>query len=72
MSETGYVTVVIDVIESKDGIDYIVGTYTASAESNGMDVTNKHDERLKKVLQECFTNYTKTSNNDKTSIVFFC
>ena len=31
-----------------------------------MGVTNKHDERLKKVLQKCLTNYTKTSNNDKT------
>ncbi|MFV8325033.1 hypothetical protein [Flavobacterium sp. ZS1P14] len=44
MSETGYATVVIDIIESKGGTDYVVGTYTASAESNGMDVTNKHDE----------------------------
>ncbi|MFV5686814.1 DUF6563 family protein [Flavobacterium sp. GB2R13] len=70
MSETGYATLMIDVIESKGGIEYIVGTYSASTESNGMDVTNKHDERLKKVLQECFTNYIKTSDNDKASIVF--
>jgi hypothetical protein len=70
MSETGYATLVIDIIESKGGIDYVVGTYTASSESNGMDVTNKHDERLKKVLQECFTNYMKTSDNDKIAIVF--
>ena len=70
MSETGYATLVIDIIEPKDGIDYIVGTYTASTESNGMDVTNKHDERLKKVLHECLTNYMKTSDNDKTAIVF--
>ena len=70
MSETGYATIVVDIIEPKEGIDYIVGTYAASAESSGMDVTNKHDERLKKVLQECLTNYMKTSDNDKTSIVF--
>ncbi|MFM2368842.1 MAG: hypothetical protein RL619_1142 [Bacteroidota bacterium] len=70
MSETGYATLVIDIIESKGGIDYVVGTYTASTESNGMDVTNKHDERLKKVLQECFTNYMKTSDNDKIAMVF--
>jgi hypothetical protein len=70
MSETGYATLAIDVIEPKDGLDYVVGSYTASIESNGMDVTGKHDERLKKVLQECLTNYMKTSNADKTALVF--
>ena len=69
-SETGYATIAIDVIQSKDGIDYIVGSYTASTESNGMDVTGKHDERLKKVLQVCLTNYVNTSETDKTHVVF--
>lgn len=70
MSETGYATLGIDVIEAKDSIDYIVGSYIVSTESNGMDVTNKHDERLKKVLQECLTNYAKTNDTDKTHLAF--
>lgn len=70
MSETGYATVSIDVIETKDTTGYIVGSYIASTESNGMDVTGSHDERLKKVLQECLTNYMKTSEEDKTAILY--
>ncbi len=70
MSETGYATVSIDVIETKDTTAYIVGSYIASTESNGMDVTGAHDERLKKVLQECLTNYMKTSEEDKTAILY--
>lgn len=70
MSETGYATIAIDVIETKDTTAYIVGSYIASTESNGMDVTGSHDERLKKVLQECLTNYMKTSEEDKTAILY--
>ena len=70
MSETGYATLAIDVIESKDGVDYIVGSYTASIESSGMDVTGKHDERLKRVLHDCLINYMKASDVDKTALVF--
>jgi hypothetical protein len=35
-----------------------------------MDVTGKHDERLKKVLQDCLTNYVKTSDADKSALVY--
>lgn len=35
-----------------------------------MDVTGKHDERLKKVLQDCLNNYMRTSYTDKTAFVF--
>lgn len=69
LSETGFATIVVDVLEIKDGVSYSVGTYNASTESNGMDVTNKHDERIKKVLQECLNSYVKTADVDKTRIV---
>ena len=70
MSETGYATLVMDVIKEIDGVSYIVGTYSAETESNGMDVTKKHDERIKKVLQDCLTQYVKTNVDTKTLIVF--
>ena len=69
-SETGYATIVLDVMEQKNGINYIVGTYSSSVESNGMDVTNKHDERLKKALQNCLIDYSKTDKNNMSSILF--
>lgn len=35
-----------------------------------MDVTSKHDERMKKVLQDCLNKYMKTSDTDETAFVF--
>ena len=68
-SETGYSTIVVDIIEIKEGKSYIVGTYNASTESNGMDVTNKHDERIKTVVLQCLNDYVKTPDKDKTAII---
>jgi hypothetical protein len=70
MSETGYATLVMDVIKEIDGVSYIVGTYSAETESNGMDVTKKHDERIKKVLQDCLTQYVKTKVDASSMLVF--
>lgn len=69
-SETGFATIVLDVIEQKEGVDYIVGTYSYTAEGNGMDVTNKHDDRLKEALVQIMTQYKNTSQEKKTQIVF--
>lgn len=69
-SETGFATIVLDVIEQKEGTDYIVGTYSYTAEGNGMDVTNKHDYRLKEALVQIMTEYKNTSQDKKTQIVF--
>lgn len=69
-SETGFATIVLDVIEQKDGADFIVGTYSYTAEGNGMDVTNKHDDRLKEALIQIMTEYKNTSQDKKTQIAF--
>ena len=69
-SETGFATIVLDVIEQKEGTDYIVGTYSYAAEGNGMDVTNKHDYRLKEALIQIMTEYKNTPQDKKTQIVF--
>ncbi|WP_414000060.1 DUF6563 family protein [Flavobacterium sp. W1B] len=70
MSETGYATLVLDVIKEKDGVNYVVGTFSAFTESNGMDVTNKHDDRLKKVLQDCLADYVESGDNNMIASVF--
>lgn len=69
-SETGFATIVLDIIEQKDGADFIVGTYSYTAEGNGMDVTNKHDDRLKEALVQIMTQYKNTSQDKKTQIAF--
>lgn len=69
-SETGFATIVLDIIEQKDSADFIVGTYSYTAEGNGMDVTNKHDDRLKEALVQIMTQYKNTSQDKKTQIAF--
>ena len=69
-SETGFATIVLDVIEQKEGADYIVGTYSYTAEGSGMDVTAKHDNRLKGALIQILTEYKMTSPEKKTMIGF--
>jgi hypothetical protein len=55
--ETGYATVVLDMIERKEGKDYIVGIYTSTIAGGGGDVTAKHDERLILAIENCFDEY---------------
>jgi hypothetical protein len=69
-SETGYATIVLDIIEQRNDVNYSVGTFSSTIESNGMDVTNKHDERLKEVLQNCLSEYIKTEEKNKTLMLF--
>jgi len=69
-SEVGFATIVLDVIEKKDSLNYIVGTYSFTAEGNGVDVTEKHDKRLKEALVQIMTEYKNTSQGKKTQIVF--
>ena len=70
MSETGYATIAIDIIENQNGVNYVVGSYNASAESNGMDVTRRHDERIKKGLIECLTKYRNATDSEKIAVTF--
>lgn len=69
-SEVGFATIVLDIIEQKDSLNYIVGTYSYTAEGNGMDVTGKHDMRLKEALVQIMTEYKNTSADKKIQIVF--
>lgn len=68
--ETGYATVVLDVIEKSSGKDIIVGNFSSTVESSGMDVTSKHSERLIEALNVCFQSYKELKNNDKLSLEF--
>ncbi|MFD2601805.1 hypothetical protein [Flavobacterium suzhouense] len=56
-SETGYASVVVDVIMKEDGRDYVVAAVAARVEGNGVDVTGKHDERIKEALLKCIAKF---------------
>ncbi len=70
MDETGYASVVADVIEYKNGGEYIAGTYSSTIEGSGLDVTRKHDDRIKKALQQCIGRYIITQPEEKLDIPF--
>lgn len=68
--ETGYATVVVDVIEKIGNKDYIVGSYSSVVESSSADVTSKHSERLASAIKKCFDDYSSLNNKFKNPIYF--
>ena len=68
--ETGYANVVLDIIENRNGQDFIVGNFSSTVEGNGMDVTNKHDERLIEAINNCFRFYKESNDANKLNIAF--
>lgn len=69
-TETGYASIVADVIEYKNNGEYIAGTYSSTIEGTGMDVTRKHDDRIKKALQQCMGRYIVTPPEEKLAIPY--
>lgn len=69
-NETGYASVVADVIEYRDNGEFIAGTYSSTMEGTGLDVTRKHDDRIKKALQQCIGRYIITQPEEKLNIPF--
>lgn len=57
ISETGYASVVADIIVNKEGRDFIVATVSANVEGGGLDVTGKHDDRIKQALIKCIAKF---------------
>jgi hypothetical protein len=55
--ETGYASVVMDVMVKENGNLYIEGTYGGNVESSSMDVTKYHPLRIKQALNKCLGLY---------------
>ena len=68
--ETGYATVVLDIIDRKENKDYIIGTYTSTISEVGFDVTAKHDERVILAIKNCFDDYKKSNETYKIPVEF--
>lgn len=52
MYELGTCEVEIEFLKSVDGNQYSLGNYSATVEKKGLDVTNKHDERILEALTQ--------------------
>ncbi|CAM4204111.1 hypothetical protein [Gillisia hiemivivida] len=76
--ELGTCEVEIEFLNSVDGIKYSLGTYSATVEKKGLDVTNKHDERILESLTQIINeaslkgvekdpNDLPVANNDRTN-----
>ena len=52
MTEVGTCEVEIEFLKSIDGIQYSLGNYAAKIEGKGLDVSNKHDERILEALTQ--------------------
>jgi len=68
--ETGYASVVMDVMTKKNDNLYIEGTYGGNIEGTGMDVTRKHNVRIRQAFNKCLGLYEVTLPEDKTMEVF--
>lgn len=68
--ETGFATVVLDIIDSSKGKDYIIGTYASVVSGVSGDVTAKHDERLILAIENCFDDYKKSGVGYKIAMEF--
>lgn len=68
--ETGYASVVMDVMTKKNDTLYIEGTFGGNIEGTGMDVTKKHAMRIRQALNKCLGLYEVALPEDKTHEVF--
>jgi hypothetical protein len=59
--ETGKAIVDLDVLFFKDDTYYFLDSFSSSREKNSMDVTRKHDDRIRAVLKECLMTFNEKS-----------
>ena len=57
--ETGKATVNLDVLTEKDDIYYFLGSFSAYPEKNSVDVTGKHDDRIREILKSCLIQFSE-------------
>lgn len=62
--ETGKAIVSMDVLIENEGEYGLIGSFSAMREKNSMDVTRKHDDRIRAVLKECLMQFNTTNWKD--------
>lgn len=59
--ETGKAIVDLDMLENRNGTYYLLGSYSAFVEKNSVDVTRKHDDRIRGVINECLMQFNNSN-----------
>ena len=62
--ETGKATVNLDVLNFDKNNYILLGSFSAYAEKNSMDVTGKHDDRIREILKSCLIQFSNTDYNN--------
>ena len=62
--ETGKAIVSMDVLIVNEGEYGLIGSFSAMREKNSMDVTRKHDDRIRGVLKDCLMQFNATNWKD--------
>lgn len=57
--ETGKATVNLDVLSFNQNKYMLLGSFSAYAEKNSMDVTGKHDDRIREILKSCIIQFSE-------------
>ena len=55
--ETGKAIVTLDILEKEDSGYVLLESFSAFREKNSMDVTGKHDDRIRAVLKDCLMQF---------------
>ena len=61
MSELGSCELKVEFIKNEDGKSYSLGTFQSTTEGKGMDVTPKHDERIREAIAICLEQFEKSN-----------
>ena len=68
--ETGKATVNLDILKFEDNSYNLLGSFSAFAEKNSMDVTGKHDDRIREILKNCIIQFSeKGYNNSEKRVI---
>lgn len=68
MSEKGICNIEIEFIKEIDTMYYSLGTYTQQIEEKGIDVTNRHGDRITKGLRNCILDFNNSDWINKTNL----
>lgn len=68
--ETGKTIVDMDVLVNRNGAYFLLGSFSAFAEKNSVDVTRKHDDRIRSVISDCLMQFNQSDWKDREGRAF--